>query len=192
MSKRRRVRARKHPHGGRSLPAKAKNLTGRAGSLTGSVRNLHGRAAAFAVILCILANITVASGAAASSRTAQVSDAPWKPLVLIGEPAQKEGGSIWDKAGLVSRLKAAGYKPGESLFVYTPEEPYGDLDSGARILRQLLDEVVSATGCKLFGCGRLRSVGAGAEVWAGNGDHPRWLGRYCDHVKFAPTRFFPG
>lgn len=150
MSKRRRVRARKHPHGGRSLPAKAKNLTGRAGSLTGSVRNLHGRAAAFAVILCILANITVASGAAASSRTAQVSDAPWKPLVLIGEPAQKEGGSIWDKAGLVSRLKAAGYKPGESLFVYTPEEPYGDLDSGARILRQLLDEVVSATGCKLL------------------------------------------
>lgn len=95
--------------------------------------------------VCIMFNVAAPLG----GYTAPGST-PSKPLVLIGEPAKKDGESLWSRTGLVSRLEAAGYEPGKTLFVYTPEEPYGDLDSGAHTLRQVLDETVNTTGCNLL------------------------------------------
>ena len=105
--------------------------------------------------LCILLNL--ASPLAASPRPAAPSGEhsaqrtiPSKPLVLIGEPSDNDGPSVWTRAGLVSRLEESGYRLGTTLFVHTPGEPYGDLDSGAHSLRKVLEQTVDDTGCGIL------------------------------------------
>jgi hypothetical protein len=102
-------------------------------------------AAVIVTVLCILLNIAAPLDGHASQRSI-----PSKPLVLIGEPSRDDGASLWSRAGLVSRLEDSGYELGKTLFVYTPREPYGDLDSGAYTLRQMLDETIEATGCSML------------------------------------------
>ncbi len=99
-----------------------------------------------AVCMCILLNFAVPLVGQAARR-----NKPHIPLVLISEPVK--GGqehveqSLWAKAGLVSKLESSGYEQGKTLFVFTPDKPYSDLDSGAYALREILNEAVVATGC---------------------------------------------
>ncbi|MGI6628689.1 MAG: PKD domain-containing protein [Bacillota bacterium] len=74
------------------------------------------------------------------------------PLVLISEPVK--GGQnnrkdcLWSRSGLVSRLESSGYEPGKNLFIWVPDRPYKDLDSGALVIRSMLDRVLIDTGWK--------------------------------------------
>ena len=73
------------------------------------------------------------------------------PLVLISEPVkgvgEASGADLWQKSGLVSRLVSSGYEEGKTLFVYTPDKAYGDLHSGAWILKEKLTEIKAKQGC---------------------------------------------
>ncbi len=72
------------------------------------------------------------------------------PLVLISEPV-KDGPAnssdcIWVKSGLVSRLESLGYSLGTDLFIFVPDRPYKDLDSGALVVMDMLNKVLACSG----------------------------------------------
>ncbi len=101
------------------------------------------------VCVCVLLNFGVPS----FGETAQ-SHGVRAPLVLISEPVK--GGvdevklSLWGKSGLISRLQNSGYELETNLFVFTPDEPYYDLDSGVYVLHKYLQQVAVTTKSTLL------------------------------------------
>ena len=87
------------------------------------------------------------------------------PLVLISEPV-KDGPAnssdcIWVKSGLVSRLESLGYSLGTDLFIFVPDRPYKDLDSGALVVMDMLNKVLACSGLGKMQVACLRSFRPG-------------------------------